>query len=133
MNDTDINRSMEIIEDALRTLPLEPVPGLLRSRVMYRVRSLSAAPKFVFPWLEAAISLMLSTLVTSVSYLLLSLSPVAVMRLVQSVRLFLILPANRPVIFAGLSGLAILVLCLFSAVRIFLPVHRAPARMLRIR
>ncbi len=133
MNDTDINRSMEIVEDALRTLPLEPAPGLLRSRVMRRVRGLSAAPRFVFPWLEAAISLMLSTLLTSVSYLFLSLSPVTMMRLVQSVRLFLILPANRPVIFAGLSGLGILILCMFFAVRIFLPVHRAPARTLRLR
>jgi hypothetical protein len=132
MNDTDIDRSMDIVEDALWTLPLSPVPGPLKSRVMRRVRSLSAAPKFAFPWLEGAISLMLSTLLTGVSYLLLSLPPVTLLRLFQSVRLFFILPSNRPILFAALTGAGMLVLCFASAVRIFLPQRRA-ATPLRVR
>jgi hypothetical protein len=133
MNDHDVNRSMEIVEDALRTLPLEPVSGRLRSRVMQRVRGLSTAPRFTFPWLEGAISLMLATLLTSTSYLFLSLSPVTWLRLGQSARYFLIHPANRPVLFAGAVGLGMLVLCLFFAVRLLQPVHRAPGRTHRMR
>jgi hypothetical protein len=124
MNAAGFDRSIDIVEDALRTLPLRPVPGRLQPRVMRRVRSLPAAPRFAFPWLEGAISLMLSTLLTGTSYLLLSIPPGALIRLIQSVRLFFILPANRPILFAMATGTGMLMLCFASAVRIFLPLRR---------
>jgi hypothetical protein len=75
MTQSDFDRSMVIVEDALRTMPLTPAPAAIRSGVMVRVRALSAAPKFEFPWLEGAISLMLSTLLTGVVSLFLGLPP----------------------------------------------------------
>src|SRR4030042_1124730 len=105
MNPSEFERSMVIVEDALQTLPLAPAPKTLRSGVMRRVRLLSAAPKFEFPWLEAGISLMLSTLLTGVAYLLLGLSPVTLMRLQQSLRIFFFLPANRPLIVGAVAGM----------------------------
>jgi hypothetical protein len=38
MNGSLDHRSMEILEDALRTYPLEPVPASLKTRVMNRIR-----------------------------------------------------------------------------------------------
>jgi hypothetical protein len=119
MNPTDIDRSLEIVEDALRSAPLAPVPGTLRSGVMRRVQSLSAAPKFAFPWLEAAISLMLSTLLTGVATLVLELPPAALLRLQQAFRFFFLLPANRPLIAGTMIGAAMLVLCLLLSAWIF--------------
>ena len=63
-----------MVEDALRSLPAAPVPAELRSRVMRGCATLSAAPKFAFPWLEAAISLMVSTLMTAMGSLILGTS-----------------------------------------------------------
>ena len=120
MNNSDIDRSMANVEDALRTVPLAPAPMTLRPGVMRRVRSLSTAPKFVFPWLEAAISLMLSTLLTGIATLVLGLPPVTLLRLQQAIRFFFLLPANRPLVAGTAVGMGMLVVCLVLSVRIFL-------------
>ena len=127
MNPSDAERLMLTVEDALRTMPEAPAPAALRSRVMHSVRTLSAAPKFVFPWLEAAISLMLSTLLTIMGTLILEIPPTAFVRLQQTLRYFFLVPANRPFIAAAVIGVGMVILCLFFAVRILLPGRRAPA------
>jgi hypothetical protein len=127
MTPIENKRSMEIVEDALRTLPPAPVPGTLRSRVMFRVRLLAGAPKFAFPWLEAAFSLMMSTLLTGLTYVVLGLPPSAWMRLTHSIRHFFILPANQPIIIAALAVAGILALCVLSAARLFVIPLRMPA------
>ena len=125
------DRMMTAVEDALRTMPEAPAPAALRSRVMHGVRALSAPPKFVFPWLEAAISLMLSTLLTGVGTLLVGLPPTTLVRLQQTLRHFFLVPANRPFLAASLIGMVMLVGCLFLAVRLLLPGRRAPGVMRR--
>ena len=97
----------------------------LKTRVMRRVRSLSTAPPFVFPWLEAALSLMLSTLLTSVAYLLMGISPATMLRLQQAVRFFFVLPAYRPMMVATVAGLGMLSVCLILTLRLF----RQPRRV----
>jgi hypothetical protein len=131
MNPYDSDRLMLTVEDALRTMPVAPAPAALQSRVMRSVRSLSAAPKFVFPWLEAAISLMLSTLLAGVSSLLLGLPPATLVRLQQTLRYFFIVPSNRPVIAAAVIGMGMLIVCLFFAVRILRPGRRTPVILRR--
>jgi hypothetical protein len=127
MNPTDADRLMMTVEDALRTMPEAPAPAALRSRVMRSVRSLSAAPKFAFPWLEAAISLMLSTMMAFMGSLILELSPTTLVRLQQTLRYFFLAPSNRPFIAAAVIGIGMLVACLFFALRILRPGRRAPA------
>jgi anti-sigma factor RsiW len=131
MNPSDNDRLMIAVEDALRTMPEAPAPAALRSRVMRGVRTLTAAPKFVFPWLEAAISLMLSTLVAGAGSLLLGLPPTTLARLEQTLRYFFLVPSNRPYIAASVIGVGMVVACLFFAVRILLPARRAPLVMRR--
>jgi hypothetical protein len=131
MNPSDTDRLMLTVEDALRTMPVAPAPAALQSRVMHSVRTLSAAPKFVFPWLEAAISLMLSTLLAGVSSLLLGLPPATLVRLQQTLRYFFLVPANRPVIAAAVIGMGMLIVCLFFAVRILRPGRRTPVILRR--
>jgi hypothetical protein len=131
MNPSDNDRLMIAVEDALRTMPEAPVPAALRLRVMRGVRTLTAAPKFVFPWLEAAISLMLSTLVAGAGSLLLGLSPTTLARLEQTLRYFFLVPSNRPYIAAFVIGLGMVAACLFFAVRILLPGRRAPLALRR--
>ncbi len=126
MNPSEADRLMLNVEDALRTMPEATAPAALRARVMHRVRTLSAAPKFAFPWLEASISLMLSTLLTIMGTLILEIPPTAFVRLQQTLRYFFLIPANRPFIAAAVIGMGMAILCLFFAVRILLP-RRAPA------
>jgi hypothetical protein len=126
MNPSEADRLMLNVEDALRTMPEAPAPAALRARVMRSVQTLSAAPKFVFPWLEAAISLMLSTLLTILSTLVLEIPPTAFVRLQQILRHFFLVPANRPFIAGAVIGMGMAILCLFFAVRILFP-RRAPA------
>jgi signal transduction histidine kinase len=125
MNPADTDRMMGMVEDALGSMPAAPVPAALRSRVMRRVRALSAAPKFAFPWLEAAISLMVSTLVAGMGSLLVGLPPATLQRLIQSVRLFFLLPVHRPLIAAAAAGMGMLAVCLILSARFFLPKNRA--------
>jgi hypothetical protein len=120
MNPNDVDRTMGIVEDALRTMPLSPVPSALRTRVMKIIRSRGAAPKFDFPWLEAAISLMLSTLLTGMMSLLLSLPPSVLLRAQQAVQVFFLQPANRPLIAAAVVGTVMLAICFFLSARLFL-------------
>jgi|WetSurMetagenome_2_1015567.scaffolds.fasta_scaffold85588_3 hypothetical protein len=129
MKPADTDRMMEMIEDALGSLPEAPVPAGLSSRVMRSVRALSAAPKFAFPWLEAAISLMVSTLATGMGSLLLGLPPATLQRLVQAVRLFFLLPVNRPLIAAAAAGMVMLAACLILSAQIFLPKKRSGVRL----
>jgi hypothetical protein len=133
MNPSDTDRSMVLVEDALRSVPLAPVPGTLRSGVMRRVRLLSAAPKFAFPWLEAAISLMLSTLLTGAATLVLGLPAATLLRLQQTLRLFFRLPANRPLIAGVLIGVGMLAVCLVLSARIFLIRNRRAVRIVAMR
>lgn len=116
MNPASADR-MAAVEDALRTLPHLPAPPGLQARILRRVR----APKFVFPWVEASVSLMVSTLLTGFLYLALAVPPAAVLRAVQSVRLFFLLPVYRPYIAAALPGLAMLAVCGLLAMVVFLP------------
>jgi len=125
MNPSEAGPLMIAVEDALRTMPEAPAPPALRSRVMRGVRALTAAPKFAFPWLEAAISLMLSTMLTGVGSLLLGLPPATLARLQQSLRYFFLVPANRPYIAASVIGMGMLVACLYFAARVLFPVRRA--------
>jgi hypothetical protein len=127
-NYSAFDRSSAVVEDALRSMPLTPVPRTLRARVMRRVRS-SAAPHFVFPWLEGALSLMLSALLTVLAYLLISVDPVTVIRLEQNVRLFLLFPANRAALAAAVPMLGMLGLFLLLTVRLVRPRHRAARRI----
>jgi hypothetical protein len=127
-NYSAFDRSSAVVEDALRSMPLAPVPRTLRARVMRRVRS-SAAPHFVFPWLEGALSLMLSALLTVLAYLLISVDPVTVIRLEQNVRLFLLFPANRAALAAAVPMLGMLGLFLLLTVRLVRPRHRAARRI----
>jgi hypothetical protein len=133
MNDSEFERLTAIVEDALRTMPLATVPGTLRSRVMKRVRLVSSAPKFAFPWLEGAISLMLSTLLTSMAYVLIGIQPATLLRLEQSVRMFFLIPTNRPVLLATLPALGLLAVCLLLTVRLFRPRSRAGAKIVALR
>jgi hypothetical protein len=119
MNHSDIDRSMDFIEDALRSYPLTPAPGPLQHRIMQRVRPFSAAPHFVFPWLEAALSLMLSTLLTSVAYLLTGISPATVLRLQQTARLFFVVPTYQSMVAATAAGLGMLLVCLILTLLLF--------------
>jgi hypothetical protein len=126
MNPSNADRLMMTVEDALRTMPEAPTPAALRSRVMRSVRSLSAASKFAFPWLEAAISLMLSTMMAFMGSLLLELPPTTLVRLQQTLRYIFLVPSNRPFIAAAVIGVGMLLACLFFAVRILRPGRRAP-------
>jgi len=120
MNTFDKPR-MEVIEDALRTLPAAPAPPALQNRIMSRVRRLSAAPSFSFPWLGAAVSLMLSTFLTGVAYVALSVPPATLLRAAQALRLFFVLPVYRPFIAAAVPGFAMLAVCGLLAILLFQP------------
>jgi hypothetical protein len=133
MNRTAVDPELGIIEDALRTMPSVPVPAALQSRVMQRVRAPSATARFTFPWLEAAISLMLSTVLTGAYYMMMGIPQTAVLRLEQNARLLFLLPGYRPVIAAGLAGLGLLAVCLLLTVRLFLPLRRRRVHAVRLR
>ncbi|MFN2299743.1 MAG: hypothetical protein ACK2UB_12925 [Anaerolineales bacterium] len=132
MTDTAFDRSAAIIEDALRTMPAAPVPKSLRSRVMRRVKS-SVAPRFAFPWLEGAVSLMLSALLTVLAYLLIGMNPYMIFRLEQAVRMFFMMPTNRPVLTAAIPVLGMLAMCLLLTMWIFRPRRRPGARVMAAR
>jgi hypothetical protein len=117
MNEPD--RRMDLIEDALRSYPLAPVPEALRARVMRQIRPAASLPGFVFPWLEVAISLMCSTMLTAILSVLVSIPPATVTRLEESARIFLHQPASRS-IFPVVATMAILsAICLLLALRLF--------------
>jgi hypothetical protein len=117
MTKPSLVEQMAAVEDALRTMPQLPAPPALQAKILRRVRT----PRFVFPWVEASVSLMVSTLLTGFLYLALAVPPAAVLRAVQSVRLFFLLPVYRPYIAAALPGLAMLLVCGLLALVVFLP------------
>jgi len=119
MNCTDDHPAMDVIEDALRTYPLEPVPASLKTRVMNRIRPQTFVPRFTFPWLETAIGLMFSTLLTVAATLLLEIPPAAAARLQNSVRIFLLQPGSRSIVQAASTSAILAVLCLVLAVWLF--------------
>lgn len=119
MNGSLDHRSMEILEDALRTYPLQPVPASLKTRVMNRIRPQSFVPRFTFPWLGTAISLMVSTLLTVVVTLLLQIPLAAAVRLQNSVRIFLHQPGSRSIIQAAPTSAILAAMCLVLAVMLF--------------
>jgi hypothetical protein len=124
MNDSENHRPMDIVEDALRTYPLAPVPAALKTRVMTQVRLHAIVPRFAFPWLGTAISLMASTLLTAVAALVLGIPSSTVMRLEQSVRIFLLQPGSRSILLAAAIWVIPAILCLGLAMRLF----RSPLR-----
>jgi hypothetical protein len=124
MNDSENRRPMDIVEDALRTYPLAPVPAALKTRVMTRVRPGVIVPRFAFPWLGTAISLMASTLLTAVVTLLLEIPPATAIRLEQSARIFLLQPGSRSILLAAAIWVIPAILCLGLAMRLF----RSPLR-----
>jgi hypothetical protein len=119
MNGSLDYRSAEILEDALMTYPLEPVPASLKTRIMNRIRPQSFVPRFTFPWLEIAISLMVSTLLTVVVTLLLEIPPAAAVHLQNSVRIFLLRPGSRSIAQAASMSAILAAMCLVLAVRLF--------------
>jgi hypothetical protein len=127
MNVSDFDRSMGIVEDALQSYPQASAPASLRPRIMRRVRRLAAAPRFAFPWLETAISLMVSTMVTGLLTCLVGIPPSAFWVLRQNLRLFLALPASRPILAAAAAGLAMLFLCVLVSAGLFRKTRRMPA------
>jgi hypothetical protein len=120
-----MERQAEVVEDALRTMPITPVPGTLRIRIMQRVRSSPRAPRFAFPWLEGALSLMLSTVATGMVYVMLGLPPVSLLRLEQSVRLFFLYPANRAFLSAAVPTMGLTAVCLLLTALLFRPRRRS--------
>jgi hypothetical protein len=119
MNDSGIHPSMDVVEDALRTYPLAPVPADLKARVMARVQPGAFLPRFAFPWLETAIGLMFSTLLTIVVTLLMEIPPAAAMRLENSVRFYFLQPAFRSMVVAAPTSAMLAILCLILAVLLF--------------
>ena len=95
------------------------MPASLKSRVMNRIQPQSFVPRFTFPWLETAISLMFSTLLTVVVTLLLEIPPAAAVRLQNSVRIFLLQPVSRSIVQAAPTSAILAALCLVLAVRLF--------------
>jgi hypothetical protein len=126
MNDSLDRRSVNIVEDALRTYPLAPVPASLKIRVMNGLRPASIAPRFTFPWLDAAISLMCSTLLAVVVTLLLEIPPATVVRLENSARLFLLQPGSRSIVLATAASVVLSGVCLALAGRLFSKPFTAP-------
>ena len=119
MNGSDIDHPMDLVEDALRTYPLAPVPASLKTRVMNKVRPAPIVPRFTLPWLETAISLMCSTLLTVVVTLVLKIPPATVLRLENSVRIFLLQPGSRSIVLAAPVTVILAGACLLIAVRLF--------------
>lgn len=119
MNGSGIDHPMDLVEDALRTYPLAPVPATLKTRVMIGVRPASIVPRFAFPWLETAISLMCSTLLTVMVTLLMNISPAMAVRLENSARLFLLQPGSRSIVLAAPVSVILAGVCLALAVRLF--------------
>jgi hypothetical protein len=119
MNGSDDRRPVDVIEDALRTYPLAPVPASLKTRVMNGVWPASIDPRFTFPWLEAAISLTCSILLTAVLSLLLNIPPAAAVRMENITRLFLLQPASRSILLAVGTSMILTAACLMAAVRLF--------------
>jgi hypothetical protein len=119
MNGSGNDRPMDLVEDALQTYPLAPVPATLKTRVMIGIRPVSIVPRFAFPWLETAISLMCSTLLTVIVTLLMKIPPATAVRLENSARLFLLQPGSRSIVLAAPISAILAVLCLALAVRLF--------------
>jgi hypothetical protein len=119
MNDSDYHRTTELVEDALKTYPLAPVPASLQTRVMIRVRPAAIVPRFSFPWLETAIGLICSTLLTMAVTLLLEIPPVAASHLENSVRIFLLQPGLQSVVLAVASSVALSCVCFVLALNLF--------------
>ncbi len=119
MNDMEGRRVFDPVEDALRTYPLSPVPNSLRTRVMGRIQPATIAPRFTFPWLEAAISIVCTTLLTALVSLVLAVPPAAAMRWENTARIFLLQPGSRSIVLAGASSLALSCACLILALNLF--------------
>jgi len=86
---------------------------------MNRIRPQSFVPRFTFPWLETAISLMISTLLTVVVTLLLEIPPAAAVRLQNSVRIFLLQPGSRSIVQATPMSAILAAMCLVLALMLF--------------
>jgi hypothetical protein len=125
MNRSDAERQTAAVEDALRSMPLRPVPATLRIRIMRQVRSSPRAPGFVLPWLEGALSLLLSMMAASMVYAMMTLQPVFRIRLEQSIRLFLQFPANRAFLAAAVPALGLMAVCLLTTALLFRPRRRS--------
>lgn len=128
MTDHKKDRRLDAVEDSLQTLPLATAPVQLRTRVMQRVRSIQRVPPFAFPWLEAALSLLATSMVTVIVSLLLNLSPVTVQLFVQNLRRLFLGSAQAPLAAAILLGLGLMVF--FIVVAAFLFADPRPKRII---
>ncbi len=119
MSESDYHHTTDTVEDALTTYPLAPVPASLQTRVMIWVRPAMVVPRFAFPWLEIAIGLMCSTLLTMAVTLLLEIPPMAVVHLETSVRIFLLQPGSRSIVLAAVSSAVLSSVCFVLALSLF--------------
>jgi hypothetical protein len=53
----------EVIEDALHTYPLSPMPPTLAPGVMARVRALAPLPRFRLSWVDGLVSLFIAGMI----------------------------------------------------------------------
>jgi len=65
----------EIIEDALRTTPLEVPPPYLYAKVMRQVHARPALPRFQIPWIDFALVLFAGAMICVTAELLLFVPP----------------------------------------------------------
>jgi hypothetical protein len=77
MNDADIQNlnTDEVIEDALRTAPLETPPPHLYAGVMRQVHAQSTLPRFQIPWIDFALALFAGAMICVIAELLLFVPP----------------------------------------------------------
>ena len=119
MNGIDSRHVYDPVEDALRTYPLSPVPDSLKTRVMGKIRPAVIAPRFNFPWLEAAISMVCTTLLTALVSLLLAVPPAVAMQWENAARIFLLHPGSRAIVLAAASSVALSCVCLVLTLNLF--------------
>jgi hypothetical protein len=115
---TDKQEPNDVIEEALQTYPLAPVPGGLKTRVMRNVRTLPQRPVFVFPWLEASLSLLAAVMLTTAGFFVSSISPVGLRLFAQNLRQLLAGAGGAPLA-AALGGLALTGICIAGATVLF--------------
>ena len=98
------NRALDVIDDALQSFPLAPVPGRLQARVMRNVQAHPRQPAFAFPWLEGSLGLLAAVMLTVLSYLLLAISPISMRLLQQEVGRFLFTSVYGTITLAAVAG-----------------------------
>lgn len=99
-----------VIEDALHTYPVMPMPRDIRADVMARIQTIPAPRPFRLTWSDLALAVILSVCVGAVWFSLYHLPPLAVAQIrKESILLYQHLLVNArwliPVFSFGLAGL----------------------------